>query len=196
MPANVAAEQSGTKGASCGGDEPATSPSTDARASPGRQSRLASPLGVDLTETASRQTKHRHEASAIQLERQLPDASAYEQSNLVCAGPAKRLLRRRYPQEVVRACYQIDTLKTRLQRDGIDLEAVPGFSAIDEVRLINNAIKHEGKVTAVLANYPGWTKGQELQNLGPAFERLAPRVPEYLENLGLAVIPDRDPERQ
>ena len=49
-----------------------------ARALLGRQSRLASPLGVDPIEATSRQRQYRHEASPSRLERRFPDASPYE----------------------------------------------------------------------------------------------------------------------
>jgi hypothetical protein len=49
---------------------------------------MATSLGADLVEATSWQAKHCHEAPPIRPERRLPDASAYRQSNLVCAGSA------------------------------------------------------------------------------------------------------------
>jgi hypothetical protein len=82
--------------------------------------------------------------------------------------------------------YRIDVLRTEcLARFQINLEQdVRNFSAIDEIRLINNSVKHEGLVSAQLSNkFPAWTQGQQLTELGRAFDRLAPQVPSFFEDL-------------
>jgi len=67
---------------------------------------------------------------------------------------------------------------------GIDLKAVPHYHAIDELRLLNNAIKHEGKVTKPLADaFPRWTEGADLTGLDKAYDRLRPKVPPYIFRL-------------
>jgi hypothetical protein len=58
-----------------------------------------------------------------------------------------------------------------------------GFPEINEIRLINNAIKHDGKVNRALAAYPGWVIGDELKNLDAAFSRLAPGAKLYMVSL-------------
>ncbi|MEO7418465.1 MAG: hypothetical protein ABI163_15500 [Thermoanaerobaculia bacterium] len=69
----------------------------------------------------------------------------------------------------------------------IDLNQVPFYHSMNELRLINNAIKHEGVVDAELAAYPAWTQGGDLVGLDTAFERLAPDVPKYIEALASKV---------
>lgn len=83
---------------------------------------------------------------------------------------------------------RIDELSKLLAKElGVDLKQVPYFGSIDELRLVNNAIKHEGKVDEDLAKYPGWTKGDELVNIDAAFERLVKDVPKYIEALAAKV---------
>lgn len=71
----------------------------------------------------------------------------------------------------------------------VGISALDGASSVDELRLLNNAIKHEGKVTEELAHYPGWTLGERVHPVGPAFERLSPAVPIFVEALARAILP-------
>jgi hypothetical protein len=64
------------------------------------------------------------------------------------------------------------------------LPSVPHFRAIDELRLLNNAIKHEGKVTKQLSQkYRRWCEGKKLEGLDQAYDRLRPKVPVYIFRL-------------
>jgi hypothetical protein len=74
--------------------------------------------------------------------------------------------------------------KIKIQVDELD-----GAAAMDELRLLCNAIKHEGKVTDELARYAWWTAGARVHPLGPCFERLSPHVPTFINALGQAVLP-------
>ena len=74
-------------------------------------------------------------------------------------------------------------------RVDIDIATLDGVASVDELRLLNNAIKHDAHVTAELARYPGWTEGERVHPLAPTFERLAPQVPVFIAALGRAVIP-------
>ena len=52
------------------------------------------------------------------------------------------------------------------------------------LRLLNNSIKHEGKVSTELAKeFPQWTQGAELSELDKAFQRLLPEVKKYVADL-------------
>lgn len=65
-----------------------------------------------------------------------------------------------------------------------DINTVNGFSSFDELRLLNNSIKHDGKVSVVLATkYPHWTHGAELRDLDMVFQRLLPDVKKYVADL-------------
>lgn len=86
--------------------------------------------------------------------------------------------------------YKADSLAKALRRElGIDIKALLGFAAVDELRLLNNAIKHQGRVSAQLAKYPGWVEGEPLRELGAAYTRLAPSVPGYLKALAGHLFP-------
>src|SRR5579862_3064324 len=55
-----------------------------------------------------------------------------------------------------------------------------GSQAINEVRLINNCIKHSGRVSRELSRcHPSWVESEELRGLGEAYQRLAPYVGAY-----------------
>jgi hypothetical protein len=66
-----------------------------------------------------------------------------------------------------------------------DIQTLDGFAGFNELRLLNNSIKHEeGKVTAELAKaFPLWTQGAELSELDKAFQRLLPEVKKYVADL-------------
>jgi len=69
---------------------------------------------------------------------------------------------------------------------GIDLASVPHHRAVDELRLLNNAIKHnDERVDEKLAQrYPRrWRKGKKLSGLDKAYDRLRPKVPAYIFRL-------------
>ncbi len=64
------------------------------------------------------------------------------------------------------------------------IKGVEGFSAFNELRLINNAIKHEGKVSVELAKeYSVWMRGENLSNLDDSYRRLLPGVKQFVADL-------------
>jgi hypothetical protein len=86
--------------------------------------------------------------------------------------------------------FKVDRLKRELKSQlQLDVEALTGYAAVDELRLLNNAIKHRGVVTPELAKYPGWVVGERLANLSAFVERVATEVPKYLEVLATRVVP-------
>ena len=80
---------------------------------------------------------------------------------------------------------RIESLEKLLwTKKGLKLDTVPYYRAIDELRLLNNAIKHAGIVTETLANkYPRWHKDKPLSGLDKAYKRLRPKVPIYILRL-------------
>lgn len=80
---------------------------------------------------------------------------------------------------------RIDGVKDLLMKNmGLKLETVPHYRAINELRLLNNAIKHEGVVSDDLAKaFPRWKRGSALSGLDKAYKRLGPRVPIYILRL-------------
>jgi hypothetical protein len=92
-----------------------------------------------------------------------------------------RILAHKFGAAAGRNASYIGRLHAFLTRHGIDIGFVPHYRAVNELRLLNNAIKHAGHVTAELANeYPRWKQGRELAGLGTAYERLRGRVPSYI----------------
>ena len=76
-------------------------------------------------------------------------------------------------------------VRSKLKSDyNLDINNIGKFEHIDELRVLNNAIKHQREVTEELAKFDGWTEGNSLENLDDAFNRLKPAVQEYLENFG------------
>lgn len=65
-----------------------------------------------------------------------------------------------------------------------DIKTVEGFAGFNELRLLNNAIKHGGVVSDELAkNFPSWKEGEKLTGLDEAFDRLLPEVKRYVADL-------------
>lgn len=66
-----------------------------------------------------------------------------------------------------------------------DIKTVDGFAGFNELRLLNNSIKHgEGKVSVELAKeFSTWMQGAELSDLDKAFQRLLPEVKKYVADL-------------
>jgi hypothetical protein len=64
----------------------------------------------------------------------------------------------------------------------IDCSKLSGFDAVDELRMLNNCIKHAGSVAdANLASkYPTWQAQEELLDLDKAYARLKPLVKRYM----------------
>lgn len=62
-----------------------------------------------------------------------------------------------------------------------DIKAVNSFAAFNELRLLNNSIKHGGQVSQELASgFPNWTAGAEIESVGDAYSRLLPGVKAYV----------------
>jgi hypothetical protein len=101
----------------------------------------------------------------------------------------KKILLWRYPKEEVEKLKRIDYIARRLSKDGIKLERVPHYKVVDEIRLLNNAVKHENKVTKHLEKYRSYKEGNELTNLGKVFNRLSLKVPRFLRFLAAKVVP-------
>ncbi|MCX6135896.1 MAG: hypothetical protein NTV54_00145, partial [Ignavibacteriales bacterium] len=103
----------------------------------------------------------------------------------------KKVLCKAYDKEIGRSeimGYSIKNIKKTLKDHGVSLSAIKNYSSIDELRVLNNAIKHEGKATKQLAAFPNWQTGAELTKLDIVFDRIAPVVPEFIEYLAKDLI--------
>lgn len=55
---------------------------------------------------------------------------------------------------------------------------------VDELRCLNNSVKHSGKVGSELAGFRRWKEGERLGDLEPHYWRLRPVAERYLSDLG------------
>lgn len=95
----------------------------------------------------------------------------------------KRILSIYFPNRNVDKLYEKKELNRILKKCRVTLEDISSYGSVDELRLLCNAIKHQGLVTGALANYPGWKKGEKITKLLEVYDRLKPRVIQYLLNL-------------
>ncbi|WP_339073896.1 hypothetical protein [Teredinibacter turnerae] len=95
----------------------------------------------------------------------------------------KKILSIYFPKRNVEKLYEKSELEKILRKCRVKLEDISSYSCVDELRLLCNAIKHQGLVTGSLAKYPQWKKGENITQLLEAYERLKPGVIQYLLNL-------------
>lgn len=97
--------------------------------------------------------------------------------------------------------YRIDFLKQQLKNQGINIATFTNYKAMNELRILNNCIKHSGLVNNELAEYNGWIEGKslnhiekiersngdvdirKLNDIQSAYERLNPLCQDYLKVL-------------
>lgn len=94
----------------------------------------------------------------------------------------KRAVTTAFPDVTAHSLFKIKDMKSALKRKGIDIEKLPNFKAFDELRCINNDVKHSGQVGAELAAYR-WKAGEKLGDLDVAYKRLAPLAAQYVNEL-------------
>lgn len=96
-----------------------------------------------------------------------------------------RMLAHEFGKAATKKASYIATLTDFLKREkGVSLSSIPYYRAIDELRLLNNAIKHAGRVTKELADkYGRWREGEQLSGLDKAYDRFRPKVPVYIFRL-------------
>lgn len=95
-----------------------------------------------------------------------------------------RMLGHGFGKAAMKNASSLDNLTKFLKQNHVTLASVPHFRAIDELRLLNNAVKHDGRVTGRLSQkYRSWKEGGKLEGLGKAYERLRPKVPAYIFRL-------------
>ncbi|GFM72051.1 hypothetical protein PSCICL_30430 [Pseudomonas cichorii] len=65
----------------------------------------------------------------------------------------------------------------------IDCPNLVGYAAANELRLINNCVKHNDSIVdeKLATAFPSWTKGEPLKNLGTHYSHLKEGVTEYIK---------------
>lgn len=81
--------------------------------------------------------------------------------------------------------YDILKNKVKTQRPSFAVENIRSYYAFNELRLLNNSIKHDGLVSDDLSKiYPEWGKaGAELKGFGDAYIRLLPEIKIFVSDL-------------
>lgn len=93
----------------------------------------------------------------------------------------KRVTKRHLPSISDASLSDMGKLKKALP---FNIENVTEYSSFNELRLINNSIKHAGEVSKQLAStFPNWVEGEKLSNLNDAYERLLPGIRKYISAL-------------
>lgn len=91
--------------------------------------------------------------------------------------------------------WKVKELKEQVAQKVHDMETLNGYAAYDELRLINNCIKHSGKVDKELSIfYSNWKNGDKLHDLDKAYFRLKDDVNKFvvaLKNEILAKMKDQ-----
>lgn len=104
----------------------------------------------------------------------------------------KRACRIAYRGIKAEQLYKMHFLDKELKRRGIKIRDLPHFSSYDELRCINNDIKHGGVVGKELAKYPGWKLGDDLSNIDTAYERIAPGCRSFIFELIQAMLDKKE----
>jgi hypothetical protein len=106
----------------------------------------------------------------------------------------KRALRWRYKPAEAKPLYIWTNLSRALRRDvGVTHKSLPQYATIDELRLVNNAVKHDGKVNKQVAKYTGWQEGEPFVMLESRLPDYMKAIPDYLFALATAVVPKGKP---
>lgn len=93
----------------------------------------------------------------------------------------KKVVKRNFPSVDEKVLSDFSKLKAALP---FKLNKLKNYAAINELRLINNAIKHVGRVSKELAKcYSTWKAGEKLDRLDSALVRLSPLVQIYVDEL-------------
>ena len=98
----------------------------------------------------------------------------------------KRVIKRYYPSIPDNTFSNVTELQKELP---FKLKSLDEYDAVNELRLINNSVKHQGVVSKQLSNaYPTlWTVGEELKNLDSTYDRLYPKIKKYIISLVLTL---------
>ena len=95
----------------------------------------------------------------------------------------KRAIKIIYPDIDQKKLFYFKELKKKLKNKHIEIEAFTNYQAMNELRCLNNSIKHSHTVDDELANYAGWEKNKQLSGLKTAFIRLNPLCEQYLDEI-------------
>jgi hypothetical protein len=91
----------------------------------------------------------------------------------------KKVAKKNFPSINENKLFEIEYLKKAFP---FKVEELPSYAAFNELRLLNNAVKHQGKVSRQLSDaFPSWSLGADLAGLDTAYSRLHPGVTVYVQ---------------
>lgn len=88
-----------------------------------------------------------------------------------------------FDEDEINYSFRINDLKKSFKNKACDLKQLNGFIEFDELRCINNCIKHGGYVGSELAVYGNWIENQKLEKLDEAYYRLKDDVQIFINNI-------------
>ena len=77
-----------------------------------------------------------------------------------------------FTEAEVRSLFRFSELKRLLASKAIHIEQLSGFAEYDELRRVNNCVKHSGTVEEELAELSNWNEGDRLKDLQKTYIRL------------------------
>ena len=97
----------------------------------------------------------------------------------------KSAMRRALDNDAAKQSFRNKDFKEQLLQLNIEEEKIHRAEFVNELRCLNNAIKHERQVGDELAKFPLWQnkEGNELGDLESHYNRLRPFAKQYLEDL-------------
>ena len=97
----------------------------------------------------------------------------------------KNAIKHALGENAAQGLFRQKKFRETLQSQGIDESRIRCARSVDELRCLNNAIKHDRRVDGELADFPRWNnkKGKELDDLEKHYRRLRPLAERYLEDL-------------
>lgn len=92
-----------------------------------------------------------------------------------------------YGTNIATKVFRHRDFQQQLKSLGIVESEIRCARSVDELRCLNNAIKHSQRVSAELALFPRWKdkEGENLANLEPHYRRFRPLAERYLRNLSV-----------
>ena len=130
------------------------------------------------------ENEHYYLEESVKLSHQLAVVALYIKIEL----RIKTVCRLAFPELETASLYRIHDLKKKLKQRGIKIKDLPGFASFDELRCINNDIKHGGVVGDKLAKYSGWILKEDLMGIDNAYSRLAPGCASFISELVEAIM--------
>lgn len=85
-----------------------------------------------------------------------------------------------FDETEVKSFFKFSNLVTLLKAKACDIELLPQFASYNQLRLVNNAVKHDGVVSKELAQYPGFTEGEVLKDVHTYYYSLREDVDTFL----------------